>query len=51
MAIDKGLVNMRANDGVVDLHGGTASAHFSGTEVPLQLRLMAAMSGAPQGLG
>lgn len=47
MAIDRGLVDMRANDGVVDLRGGTASAHFSGTDVPLQLRLMAAMSGAP----
>ena len=47
MAIDKGLVNMRADDGVVDLHGGTASAHFSGPDVPLQLRMMAAMSGAP----
>ena len=46
MAIDKGLVNMRAEDGVMDLHGGSASAHFSGTDVPLRLRLLAAMSGA-----
>ena len=36
---------MRANDGVVDLHGGYANAHFTGNDVPRRLRLLAAMTG------
>ena len=46
MAIDEGLINMRANDGVLDLNGDEASAHFDATDVPLQLQLIAAMTGA-----
>jgi hypothetical protein len=46
MALDEGIVNMRANDGVLDLHGSYASAHFAGADVPARLRLLAALTGA-----
>ena len=46
MAIDEGIVNMRANDGVVELRGNCAQAFFGGNDVPRRLRLLAAMTGA-----
>ena len=46
MALDEGIVHMRANDGVLDLHGSYASAHFAGPDVPARLRLLAAFTGA-----